>query len=226
MTVKEFFTELNNSGQDIEIYYNQDNRDDIFGFKINNIDSNNIDSNEFISAINEEIRVALIGHGSTLIDKGEGNTSYFLNKIKCIKRANYFDWVSGYDQYWIEENQSSFEFGKIEFPFQSLRIIKCNDYTKLEEELKLKKLIPNKLFEDFISFYSELLNPFQEIEIEIQFEIIDNSNTISYINSISGFYEEAVKFKLLDESKIEFLETELQKLLSENFNLNNVLGIE
>lgn len=226
MTLKEFFTKLKNCGQDIEIYYNQDNRDDIFGFKINNIDSNNIDSTEFISAINEEIRVALIRDESTLIDNGEGNTSYYLNKINCIKRANYFDWVTGYDQIWIEENQSSFEFGKIEFPFQFLRIIKFNGYTKLEEELKLKKLIPNKLFEDFISFYSELLNPFQEIEIDLQFEIIDNSNTISYITSISGFYEENVKFTLLDKSKIEFLETELQKLLSENFNLNNVLGIE
>ena len=98
--------------------------------------------------------------------------------------------------------------------FQAFETVKNSNYSKIF------------FFEDFISFYSELLNPFQEIEIEIQFEIIDNSNTISYINSISGFYEEAVKFKLLDESKIEFLETELQKLLSENFNLNDVLGIE
>ncbi|MEY4963887.1 MAG: hypothetical protein RLZZ323_1206 [Bacteroidota bacterium] len=188
MTLKDFFTKLLNCGQEIEIYYNQDNRDDVFGFKINNIDSNYIDSNDFVYEINEEIQVAFTGTKSTLIERGEGNSSYFINKNKCIKRANYFDWVTGYDRIWIDENQTHFEFGKIEFPFQTLIINKSNNYLELEEESNLKKLIPNKLFESFLSYYRKLLKPFQEIEIELQFDIFNDGITISQIKSISGFY--------------------------------------
>ena len=39
MKLKDFFLALATHHQNVEIYFNQENRDGVFGFKINNIDS-------------------------------------------------------------------------------------------------------------------------------------------------------------------------------------------
>lgn len=221
MKLKEFFLSLAKHNQEVEIYYRIEYDGPSIGFKINQIDSNEFWDN-IICHINDEIVTYIDDSG--LID-GEGNTSYFIKHDEtCVKNAEYFDWLFETDKDWIKENDTMFVFGEIEFPFYSILITKdLNDF-KIDEDIELKKLIPVKMFENFTSFYQKLLYQFQEMEIELQFDLDNQNKTISYINRMSGSYNKEMNFTLLDKSDKDFSDNELKSLLIEYFKIEPLLA--
>lgn len=134
MRLKELFLGLSKNKQVVEIYCNEDNRDSIFGFKINHIDSVELELDEVIVDIIDEIYRAFI-ENTNLIENMEGTTSLLVQcNGKILKKANYFDWKSGTDVLWIEENNSNYLIGKVELPFSFGVIIKDNDMLTFSEE--------------------------------------------------------------------------------------------
>jgi len=220
MKLKEFFQTLVAHNQTVEIYFKENSREGIFGFKINDLDSNVLyekrisgcDTNYSIMA---EINDAFLD--AELIDSGEGDTSYLLKPdLSCIKTADYFS--PGYDQFWIEDNESEFDFGKIELPIGEILIQKDSDKFEIFEEKELKKYISPELFKEFTSFYKLLLKEFQEMEIEL--EVYKSDDTyISCINSMNGTYTETSKFVLLDKSNLDIPLEDLKAMLIESFNM-------
>ncbi|MFD1292408.1 hypothetical protein ACFQ5N_01055 [Lutibacter holmesii] len=205
--------------QNVEIYFKENIREAIFGYKINDLDSNasydrfsDCDANY---SIMDEINNVFLD--SDLIDRGEGDTSYLLTPdSSCIKTADYF--YPDSDQFWIENNESEFDFGKIELPINKILIQK--DYCKfmIYEEKELKKHISPELFKDFSTFYKLLLEEFQEMEIEL--EVFKRDDTyISCINSMNGTYTETNKFVLLDTSNLDISLEDLKAMLIESFNM-------
>ena len=86
MKLKEFFLSLAAHKQTVEIYFNEENRDPAFGFKINKIDSEVFleDNNTLWSNIESEINNGFLS--SDLIDEEEGDTSYFIQPdLTCVK---------------------------------------------------------------------------------------------------------------------------------------------
>jgi hypothetical protein len=184
-------------------------------------DLNNYES--ILDSILDEINNGFI-ENSDLIEYGEGDTSYFLKPdLTCIKKAKYFDWVTESEQFWIEENETDFVFGKVKFPFESILITKDLNNFKIDEEINLKRIISKETYESFKSFYENLLNEFQEMEIELQFDIDDENNTKCYINQMDGAYSKKVDFTLLDNSKVDFSEEQLQNLLLNHFKVEQYL---
>lgn len=224
MRLKEFFLALAKYNQEIEIYYRIEYDGPAIGFKINNIDSNeSAIYNNTIHTIHDEIIKFIDASG--LISAGEGNTSYFIKPDKtCLKNAEYFDWLFETENDWIKENDTVFVFGEIELPINSISINKnLNDF-KIKEGIELNKLVPEKLYENFTGFYKKLLNQFQEMEIELQFDVDNENNTISYINRMKGSYIEEMNFNLLDKSVEDFLEKDLKSLLIESFNIESFVA--
>jgi hypothetical protein len=227
MKLKDFFIALAKYDQEVEIYFNQENGDAIFGFKINQIDVNELnDLNNYesiLDSILNEINNGFI-ENSDLIEKGEGDTTYKVHSdFSCIKKAKYFDWVTESEQFWIEDNETDFVFEKVIFPFDSISIYKDLNNFKIDEEINLNRIISKETYESFKSFYENLLNEFQEMEIELQFDIDDDNNTKCYINQMDGAYSKKMDFTLLDNSKVDFSEEELQNLLLNNFKAKQYL---
>lgn len=227
MKINDFFKRIAKFGQDVEIYFKQGERDGLFGFKINKIDGSdiyNLSSEDIIFKILDEINTAFVCN-SDLIENGEGETSYFLKPdYTCTKKAEYFDSITETSEFWIEKNETNFDFGKVKFPFYSILITKELDIIKIDDNNKLKKLISKETYNSFINFYENLLNQFQEMEIELQFDVDDENNTITYINSMYGVYTENVNFTLLDKSSEEYSELILENLLIKYFKIEQLLS--
>jgi len=141
MNLKEFFLSLAAQNQIVEVYFNEENRDPVFGFKINNIDSEVLieDNDNLWSKIENVINDAFLS--SDLIDKDEGDTSYFIQSdLSCIKTAKYFSWVSETEQFWIESHDTEFYFENVDFSeLDIILITKEYDSFKIREEIELKK---------------------------------------------------------------------------------------
>ena len=224
MELKEFFLSLVRHSQKVEIYYNNENRDDIFGFKINGIDSYEIwemdDKLNFYSLIEEEIRWAFIDN-SGLVNNGEGDTSYFLQpNFTYVKSAKYFDWDTETEQFWIEENETEFDFENINLPFDRIFITKELDSVKIDEEKTLKNILSKELYKKFVSFYKELLGEFQEMEIQLELELNEENNLISSILQMDGSYTETIKFTLLDASVLDIPIDNLKEMLVKFFKID------
>ncbi|MDA9182751.1 hypothetical protein N9O51_06120 [Saprospiraceae bacterium] len=226
MNLKEFFLSLAAHSQIVEIYFNEENRQGVFGFKINNIDSELVleDNSILWSKIESEICNAFLS--SDLIDDCEGDTSYFIQSdLSCIKTAKYFSWVSESDQFWIDRHETSFYFENIDFPFYRILINKELDSFKIDEAKTLKKILTNQKYEEFYSFYEGLLGEFQEMEIELQLEQ-DGKEVYCYINSMYGSYRENMNFTLLDSSEIDISKEELKLMLLNNFRIDTDLAVQ
>ena len=227
MNLKEFFLSLAAHSQIVEIYFNEENREAMFGFKINNIDSEVLieDNSILWSKIESEINNAFLS--SDLIDEGEGDTSYFIQSdLSCIKTAKYFSWVSETEQFWIASHESSFYFENIDFPFYSILITKELDAFKIDEAKTLKKILTNQKYEEFYSFYESLLGEFQEMQIELQLDKQDGKEVYCSINSMYGSYRENMSFTLLDSSEIDISKEELKLMLLNNFRIDTGLAVQ
>ena len=225
MNLKEFFLSLAAHGQIVEVYFNEENREAVFGFKINNIDSEVLleDNSALWSKIESEINNAFLS--SDLIDEGEGDTSYFIQSdLSCIKTAKYFSWVSETEQFWLESHETEFYFENIDFPFYSILITKELDSFKIDEAKTLKKTLTNQQYEEFYSFYECLLGEFQEMEIELQLDKQDGKEVYCSIQSMYGSYRENMNFTLLDFSEIDISKEELKLMLLKNFRIDTDLA--
>ena len=223
MKLKEFFLSLVKHDQHVEIYFNQEERDAVFGFKINDIDSETLseDNYSLYKIMESEINNAFLA--SDLTDKGEGDTSYILKSdFSCIKNAEYF--FDGFEQSWIESNETEYYFENIDFPFHSIMITKELDSYKIDEEKTLKKMLSKQKYEEFHSFYKELLSEFQEMEIELQFYLNNEKKIKSYIIYMRGSYKENMNFTLLDNSKENYSKDELKSSLIECFKIEPLLA--
>ena len=227
MNLKEFFLSLAANSQIVEVYFNEENREAVFGFKINNIDSEVLleDNSILWSKIESEINNAFLS--SDLIDEGEGDTSYFIQSdLSCIKTAKYFSWVSETEQFWIESHETEFYFENIDFPFYSILITKELDSFKIDEAKTLKKILTNQKYEEFYSFYEGLLGEFQEMEIELQLDKQDGKEVYCSIQSMYGSFRENMNFTLLDSSKIDISKEELKLMLLKNFRIDTGLAVQ
>ena len=227
MNLKEFFLSLAAHSQIVEVYFNEENREAVFGFKINNIDSEVLleDNSILWSKIESEINNAFLS--SDLIDEGEGDTSYFIQSdLSCIKTAKYFSWVSETEQFWIESHETEFYFENIDFPFYSILITKELDSFKIDEAKTLKKILTNQKYEEFYSFYEGLLGEFQEMEIELQLDKQDGKEVYCSIQSMYGSFRENMNFTLLDSSKIDISKEELKLMLLKNFRIDTGLAVQ
>ena len=227
MNLKEFFLSLAAHSQIVEVYFNEENREAVFGFKINNVDSEVLleDNSILWSKIESEINNAFLS--SDLIDEGEGDTSYFIQSdLSCIKTAKYFSWVSETEQFWIESHETEFYFENIDFPFYSILITKELDSFKIDEAKTLKKILTNQKYEEFYSFYEGLLGEFQEMEIELQLDKQDGKEVYCSIQSMYGSFRENMNFTLLDSSKIDISKEELKLMLLKNFRIDTGLAVQ
>lgn len=225
MKLKELFLSVAAHNQTVEIYFNQKNRDPVFGFKINDIDSEVLlENNDTLwSLIESEINGAFLA--SDLIDEGEGDTSYFLQPdLSCVKSAEYFSSVEETEQFWIQSNETGFHFENIDFPIYSILITKKLDSFKIDEEKKLKKILKKEQYEEFASFYKEILNEFQEMQIELEVEEGDENGVNCSILSMYGSYRENMDFTLLDFSEVDISKDELKIMLSKYFRIDALLA--
>lgn len=225
MKLKEFFFSLVKHDQHVEIYFNQEDRDGVFGFKINDVDSETLSEDNYTlyEMIESEINNAFLA--SNLIDQGEGDTSYILQSdFSCIKNAKYFSWVEETEQFWIESNETEYYFENIDFPFDNIMITKELDSFKIDEEKTLKKILSKQTYEEFYSFYKELLSEFQEMQIVLEVEEIDENEIICTISSMNGSYKENMNFTLLDNSKENYSKNELKSLLIRSFKIEPLLA--
>lgn len=223
MKLKELFLSLSKNKQIVEIYCNEDNRDSIFGFKINHIDSVELEFDEVIDAIIDEINSAFI-ENTNLIENMEGTTSLLVQSDgKILKKAKYFDWKSGTDVLWIEENNSIFLIGKVELPFSFGVITKDNDMLTFSEESAFLQHLSYEKYNLFLGFYKDLLLSFQNIELELGFDLNAEGQTNCSINQIYGYYTEIINFTLLDDSKIDITNSKLSKILINKFDMNTKL---
>lgn len=223
MKLKEFFLSLVKHDQHVEIYFNQEYLNAVFGFKINHIDSETLleDNYTLYEIMESEINNAFLA--SDLTDKGEGDTSYILqSNFSCIKNAEYF--FDGFEQSWIESNETEYYFENIDFPFDSIMITKELHSFKIDEEKTLKKILSTQKYEEFHSFYKELLSEFQEMQIVLEVEEIDENEIICTISSMNGSYKENMNFTLLDNSKENYSKDELKSLLIECFKIEPLLA--
>jgi hypothetical protein len=224
MKLKDLFLSLAFNEQKVEIYFNQEDIEPVFGFRINDKDSNAIigDCSELISQIEAEINSGFLG--STLVDNFEGDTSYFVMADgTCAKQAKYFSWVDESEQFWIESHETNFEFGKVNLPFDSILISKNLDSLVFSEERKLNAVLGSDRFQDFFTFYFDLLQEFQEMEIELQFDKQDDGSLFSYILSMDGSYSQNVEFTLLDSSICKFSLQDLEMMLIDEFEIDPIL---
>lgn len=224
MKLKDLFLSLAFNKQQVEIYFNQEDLTPIFGFRINDKDSNAIigDHSDLIGQIETEINSGFLG--SSLVDNFEGDTSYFIMADGfCVKKAKYFSWVEESEQFWIESHETNFEIGKVNLPFDSILISKSLDSFVFSEERKLKAVLGSVRFQDFFSFYFDLLQEFQEMEIELQFDKQDDGSLFSYILSMDGSYSQNLEFTLLDSSINKFSLQDLEKVLIDEFEIDPIL---
>jgi hypothetical protein len=226
MKLKNFFLSLTAHGQTVEVYFTEENRDGTFGFKINQIDSEEVlELNEgLFFLIQDEIRKGFID--SSLILNGEGDTSYLLQSdSSCIKTAKYFSWVHETEQFWIQENLTEYYLEDIVLPLDlDITITKAPSSFKISEQKKLKALLTKQQYEEFASFYKELLSEFQEMEIELQLDDYDDTGTEFSILSMSGSYQKNLVFDLLDASHVLIPKDELQTVLTMVFKIDEVLA--
>lgn len=225
MTLKEFFLSLASLNQIVEVYFNEENRDAVFGFKINNIDSDVLleDNSTLGSKFESEINNAFLL--SDLIDEGEGDTSYFIQSdLSCIKTAKYFSWVNETEQFWIENHETEFYFENIDFPFHSIFITKELDSFKIDKEKMLKIILTNQQYEEFYSFYEGLLSEFQEMEIELKLDKHNEKEVYCSIKSMYGSYRKNINFTLLDSSEIDISKEELKLMLLKYFKIDTHLA--
>lgn len=231
MKLKEFFLSLAFHSQIVEIYFNEQDREAVFGFKINNIDSQVLfeDNSALWFKIENEINNAL---SPDLIDKGEGDTSYFIQSdLSCIKNAFYFSWANETERFWIESHETEFYFENIDFPFSSILITQELDSFEIDQAKTLKKILTNQQYEEFYSFYEDLLIEFQEIQIELEFDKQDGKEVYCSILNIHASYREKMNFTLFDSSEIDISKEELKLILIKNFKIetdlaDQVLGIK
>lgn len=223
MKLKKFFQSLVAYGQNVEIYFKETPREALFGFKINDIDSSALDElgKDTVFYIIEEINDAFLD--SDLIDSGQGSTSYFLKpNSSCVKKANYFS--PDFDQFWIENNDTKFNFGNNILPLDSIYIEKNLTKFIIDQEKTLKNILTKELFEKFVSYYKKLLDEFQEMEIELELEHCNDNGTTCQIISMNGCYEENMEFTLLDSSEVDISKDELKKMLSKYFRIDELLA--
>jgi hypothetical protein len=224
MTLKDLFLSLAFNKQKVEIYFFQEDLTPIFAFRINDKDSSIIEGDklDLICKIEAEINNGFLG--SSLVENFEGDTSYFLLADGfCVKTAKYFSWVGESEQFWIENHETNFKFGKVNLPFDSILISKSLDSFVLSEERKLKAILGSDRFQDFFSFYFDLLQEFQEMEIELQFDKQDDGNLFSYILSMDGSYSQNLEFTLLDSSINKFSLQDLEMMLIDEFEIDPIL---
>jgi hypothetical protein len=215
MKLKEFFLSLAAHKQTVEIYFNEENIDPVFGFKINNIDDEVLleDNNTLWDKIEGEINNAFLS--SDLIDEGEGDTSYFIQPdLSCVKTAKYFSWISETEQFWIESHETEFYIENIDFPFPSVLITKELDSFRITKQQ----------YEDFYAYYKGLLREFQEMEIKLQLDEYDKKGIKCSIQSMDGSYRENMNFTLLDSSEVEFSKEEFKMMLTNYFRIDTCLA--
>lgn len=212
-------------GQTVEVYFTEENRDGVFGFKINQIDSEELfEFNEpLFFLVLDEIKNGFID--STLILNAEGDTSYSLQADSCVKTAKYFSWVNETEQFWIEDNLTEYYFEDVVLPTDlGITITKDSSSFKISEEKKLKALLTKQQYEEFASFYEDLLSEFQEMQIELQLDNYDDAGTECSIQSMYGTYQKSVVFDLLNESQLLVPKDELQRILVDVFKLDESLA--
>ena len=220
MNLKCFFLSLASHKQEVEIYFNEENRDSDFGFKINGIDSKDFYlKNKLFEQIESEIRDAFLG--SELIDDGEGDTSYFIQPdLTCIKKAKYFSCVSETEKFCIENNETIFYFKNTDIlKLCNITITKGIDSFNVDNEKEIKKFLKKHEYQEFYKFYDELLNEFQEMEIYLQLDEHDENTTDCSIISMYGSYQKKVDFNILDSS-FEISKSNLNGFLTEYFNID------
>ena len=225
MNLKDFFLSLASHNQIVEVYFNEENREGMFGFKINNIDSEVLfeGNSNLLSRIENEINSAFLS--SDLIGEGEGDTSYFIQPdLSCIKTAKYFSWVSETEQFWIESRETEFYFKNIDFPFYSIVITKELDSFKIDEEKTLKNKLTTLQYKEFYSFYKGLLSEFQEMEIELQLDKHGEIGVKCSIQRMYGSYREKMNFTILDSSEIDISKEELKLMLLKYFRIDTDLA--
>lgn len=224
MKLKKFFLSLAVHNQNVEIYFNENERDPSVGFKINAIDFEvlqELDWNLY-SLFESSINEAFIN--STLIDAGEGSTSYFLQPdLSCVKTAQIFSSLHETDQYWIDQNETEYCFENIELPFDTIFISKDLDSFKVFEESELKDILSNQQYNEFESFYKELLSDFQEIEIELEIYYDEDFGSNCDISSVGGSYSTKMEFTLLDDSNVDISDEIVEEMLIKYFKIDPVL---
>jgi hypothetical protein len=225
MKLKEFFLSLATHNQAVEIYFNEENRDPVFGFKINNIDSEVLlaENDGLWTKIESEINNAFLS--TNLIDDGEGDSTYFiLSDLSCIKTAKYFSWANETELFWIESHETEFYIENLDFPFNGVLINKELDSFKIDEEKTLKKMLAYDQYNQFTHFYKELLSEFQEMQIELQLEVFSETLILCSIIHMDGFYRKTLEFTLLDASEIDVSKDELKQMLLKCFDFEEQLA--
>jgi hypothetical protein len=225
MKLKELFSSLSVHNYNVEIYFIDERLSATIGFKINNIDFKDyyeIDSVLWHDVVNE-ITNGFID-SFLLSETIEGNISYFLQPdLSCIKNGKYFSIVEESYGIWIEDNETEFYFKNTELPFDSVLITKELDSFKIDEEKELKKALTKQQYDEFVSFYKELLSVFQHMEIELQLDDYDETGVKFTILSMDGSYTEHTEFKLLDSSKVNFSKGKLKTMLLEYFKVDKLV---
>lgn len=154
----------------------------------------------------------------------EGTTTLLVQSDgKILMKAKYFDWKSGTDVLWIEENNSIFLIDEVELPFNYGVITKNNDMLTFSEESLFLQHLSNEKYNLFLDFYKELLLSFQNIELELGFDLNVKGQTTCSIKQIDGYYTEIINFTLFDDSKIDITNSKLSKILIKKFDLNTKL---
>jgi hypothetical protein len=225
MKLEEFFLSLAAHKQTVEIYFNEENRDPAFGFKINNIDSEVLleDNNTLWSNIESEINNGFLS--SDLIDEDEGGSSYFIQPdLTCVKTAKYFSWVSETEQFWIESNETEFYIENVDFPFDRVLITKELDSFSIDEDEALKTILTKQQYDEFYIHYKGLLSEFQEMEIELQIDEHDRKGIVCSILSMYGSYTENMNFTLLDSSGLDISKEDLKMMLLKYFKIDTCLA--
>lgn len=206
--------------QNVEIYFNEEDRSGIFGFKINNIDSEELlnDNIKLWGMIEPEINNAFLLSG--LVEKGEGDTTYtLLPDLTCLKTAKYFSWVDETEQFWIENNLPEFYFKDIIFPTNGILISKNTDSNSISisEKGNLKKTLTKEQFKVLNNYLEALTKDFENIELRLMYDE-DNDEAWS-ISEVDGFYQQQMEFSLLDSSNIEIPLNDLKSMLLNCFKI-------
>lgn len=228
MKLKNFLLDLASNNQQVEIYFTQKYGDPTFGFRINNIDSSGFAEVKNLAIdhtlIIDEIKNCFFSN-STLIDENEGETTYLLlPNGGCIKSAEYFDSISDSAQIWIENNETEFNLGTIAFTFDQILITKDFNTFIINEEKEIKQVLPTELFENFVSFYKELLSQFQKMQTLLQIDYDEQNHATCKILNMKGSYKENMNFTLLDACVIDYPDEELKSLLITYFNIESKIA--
>ena len=85
-------------------------------------------------------------------------------------------------------------------------------------------MLTSQQYDAFYSFYKNLLDEFEEMEIELQIDEHVENEDYCFIMSMYGSYSEKTSFTLLDSSEIDFSKEELKLMLTNYFRIDSHLA--